>query len=447
MAISSDIITNKVRYYRPILYAAIIIVGCVVITCTLINPLWLSLNLHVPGEPESKVDFTQPVDTVFYVRNAEYGYNWNITDPISSAFHPLLVWATRLLPNVIAANYRLWFISLVSAFISLILLYEYINEISSIKLPAEFLFLVPILPGGISIATGNAEFSCLLFTTLMLLGVIRRWPWYLVMCCGVLAILTKPNALYIVPALAVYAFLHQNIQIYFRTLDPAALHESIANYIFKSEKEKNSNNEIISKHSYTLGITQEVSLNDIKVTRNCIFGISGIIITWLLWTIYVDINLGQFGSYWEIRKFYTVPLSAGPFSLLQRTVSLLFQYSNLGEQLKFATAILIPLIHIWLLSCISLKNERHRLAILASILAMMFIAFQANNPNKIIVYVITYPGNFAIGIIFLYQAFYTNESKYKLRTIWWRLGGISYIVFCVAMVAFYIIGTPLAWYY
>jgi hypothetical protein len=170
----------------------------------ILDPLWKSLDIHVPGEPNVKVDLTQPVDTIFYVRNAELGYRWDTSVPTSLWFHPLLSWSLHLLPRTIPSNYRLWALSNVAAFCSLIVVYRYTNLISLATLHPRTLILVPLLPGCLGITTANAEFPCLLFTSLLLVSVLCRYSYYYPILWGALAILAKPNALYLVLPLGVY---------------------------------------------------------------------------------------------------------------------------------------------------------------------------------------------------------------------------------------------------
>lgn len=386
---------------RPIFYSVLAILGCASIAFAVLKPIWTALDLHVPGEPTIKVDFTQPVDSIFYIRNADWGYRWSVSVPTSIWFHPILSWGINALRSYASSNYRLWLISLLSAFGALIVVYEYIREISPIFLSPAALLLVPLLPGGLGIATGNAEVPCLLFTSLLSLSVMQRWKTYHPLLWGALAILTKPNALYMIPILGTY-------------------------------------------------VISAVFAKDRKQAQNGVLGIASLSVVWLLWILYVDMQIGQVGAYWQVREIGSVPLSAGPMTFLQRAARVIVYSSNQGEILKFITALTIPLVDMWLLLVIRLKNEAHRFSILMGIVAMVGITFFINNPNKIIVYATTLPGHFTIGLLFLKQAFgkKANDLLEKpLEKIFRYLAGAVYVAFCVSMVLFFIIGTPLEWYY
>jgi hypothetical protein len=388
--------------HKSTVYALIVTLGCAFFAFAILKPAWIALDLHVPGEPSIKVDFTQPVDSIFYVRNADWGYSWSVLAPTSVWFHPGVTWGIRSLPASLLSNYRLWLVSLLSAFGALIAVYEFIKEISPTRLKASALLLVPLLPGGLGIATGNAEFPCLFFTSLLSLSVLRRWSSYHPLLWGALSILMKPNALYMIPILGVY-------------------------------------------------LTSAVFTRDRKIIQNSLLGMASILAVWVLWILYVDMNVGQLGAYWQVRGIASVPLSAGPLTFLQRFARVLVYSPNQSEVLKFVTALAIPLVDMWILLLVPLKSETHRLSIFAGILAMVFVTFIINNPNKIVAYATTMPSHFAIGLLLLEQCFRKKENNGDLEKPLARLVrlslGLSYLAFCVLMGLFFIVGTPLEWYY
>jgi hypothetical protein len=381
-----------------IAYALFATVGGILAALVLLRPVWLALDLHVPGEPNNKVDFTQPVDSVFYVRNAQIGYHWDANAPTSIWFHPLLVWCIELLPSDIPANCRLWFISVVAAFGAMVITYAYIKEISSARLRPWILLAVPLLPGGLAVATGNAEFPCLLFSSLLILSVVRKSSFCYPLLWGALAVLTKPNALYMVPAVGVY----------------------LVDGIIKRDRE---------------------------TVRNSLLGILGITATWLIWIAFVDINTGSFGAYWQSRKVATVPLSSGVFTFLKRAARVLLYASDNGEKLKFATALVIPVVDMWIILVAPLRDEVHRLSIIAGVLAVLSTSFVLNNPNKVVVYSITLPGHITAGLLFLEQSFRKKKAERALERGVRYLSGISYLLFCALIATFFVVGTPLEWYY
>ena len=383
-----------------IYYSIVTVLATIFITVIVFNPLWGLLDIHVPGEREIKVDFTNPVDAIFYIRNAQQGYVWNTSSPTSLWFHPLLAWLIKFTPHTIPANFRLWIISVIAGCFSLAIIPKYIEEISAFSFDKRLIIFAPILPGGLAIATGNAEFLCLLFTTLLTISLfVRSSPLYSFVFGG-LAILSKPNALYMVPLLLVY---------------------------------------------FIWGITQ--ARNDLSL--RCIAGGAGILIIWALWIFVVDLNAHKFGGYWEVRQLGSVPLFSGPFSLLQR-MARAFVFYDFAEKLRYTTAIANPLVHLWILLLIPLKDEAHRLAIFAGISALLFITLSINNPNKIIVYSVTFPGYFAIGLLFIQQTLLTPFRKItetKIDFFIRKVAGAGYLVYCLAMAIFFVFGTALEWYY
>jgi len=378
-------------------YAFLTIVWSALLIVFFINPIWVRLDLHVPGETHTKVDFTQLVDSIFYIRNAEFGYRWNL--PTSIWFHPVVAWAIDVMPAFIAPNFRFWILSLLTGIASLVLLDKYIKEISPVNISPWMFLLVPLFPGGLGIATSNAEIPCLVFVTLTLLSVLRKQNWYHPVFWGALAILTKPNAVYAILGIVVY-FIWGKVN------------------------------------------------NDSKMKRNSVLGVLSIILAWAIWFSYVDFRAGNFGAYWLTReKGATMPLVEGVFSFFNNAVRVLLYSKDYGNSLKYLTALAVPMIDIWILQLILLKSEAHRLSMLFSILSILIIAMIVNNPNKIIVYATTIPSHFAIGLLFIRQAFDLKDSGKWIVKLVRVSAGISYLAFCILMAIFYVTGTPLMWYY
>jgi hypothetical protein len=175
-------------------------------------------------------------------------------------------------------------------------------------------------------------------------------------------------------------------------------------------------------------------------------GIIGIMVTWCFWIFYVDYKVGQVGAYWFIRSICSVPLTAGPLSILQRAVRSIVFYNENGEILKYITALSIPIIDMLILLVLPFNKEHHSMAFFSGFFAIMFIMFATNNPNKIIVYSTTLPCHLIVGLLFIKQTLFENESKIILSIVK-KLSGISYICFGLLMIVFYILGTPLGWYY
>ena len=378
----------------------IIIFILIVIALVILNPLWLILDLHVPGRPEIKIDFTQPVDTFFYIQNTIEGYKWETGEPTSIWFHPLLVWFNRILSNsLIPMNYQFWIVSLLSGFFSTFLIFEYIDEISITTPSVWYLLLVPIIPGAMGIATGNAEIPCLLFNFLLLLSVIKKQHFIFPLLWGALAILTKPNAVYMIPPLIVYLF-----------------------------------DGWISK--------------DNRLYRNSILAILGILVAFMLWTLFVDIQTGNWGNYWKIRSIgSTTPSFIGVWEFFTNFATSLITPNNFALQLRYLVAIVVPLVDIWLLTVIPVRNEIHKLSLLAGFMTILLITILINNPNKVIVYSTTIPGHFLINILFFQFAFKKIDGKLTIKKILPLVLGVVYFIYCLLMMLFYILGTPLEWYY
>jgi hypothetical protein len=380
-----------------IFYSLLLVAICFLITISYINPIWQKLEMHVPGEPGNRVDYTQPVDTIFYIRDAANGYVWNLDSPTSLWFHPLLIWIIAYTPQIVPLNHKMLVISLVSGVLSAFLNYRLIKNIFPTPIPSWMLLFIIFIPGFMGISTGNAEIPCLLLTTLLMLSVLEKWNKVMPFLLGSLAILCKPNAMYMVPVLSVYLIYG--------------------------------------------GISKDKSL-----VKNTIMGIMGIIVTWCFWIFFVDYKVGQVGAYWFIRDIGSVPLTAGPLSLLQRTVRSIVFYNDHGEILKYITALSIPIIDMLILLVIPFSKEQHRMAFFSGFFAILFVTFAINNPNKVIVYATTLPCHLIVGLLFIKQTLFENESK-KIISIVKKLSGISYICFGFVMIVFYILGTPLGWYY
>lgn len=361
-----------------------------------LGPLWDSMGLHVPGERSHRVDFTHPVDGIFYIRNAELGYRW--TEPTSIWFHPLLALSLAVLPQHIPAHMGLWLISLGSTCATLIALYAYARAVLVTAFPAPALVLTLLVPGGLVATTGNAEIPCLLFTTLLLLSVVQSWPPFLTALLGGLAILTKPNALYMVPSLAIYAV-----------------------YGFTTQQR--------------------------RVAINALTGLGAICVNWALWIWLVDMQAGQSGAYWEARRAASVPLSEGLFSLFRRTAWAIMHPEASKHGIKFVMAFAVPIVGLLSLLVTPVKHEVHRLAAVVGILTMVFICLVTNNPNKVIVYAMTIPGYVLAGVVLPLHCFERNSTQRGLERSLRICVGLAFLAFCAVATVFFVAGTPLEWYF
>jgi len=377
------------------LAASITVAASVFLMVFTIDPIWTRLGLHVPGAPGALVNFTQPVDAVFYARNAQDGYQWGSRNRTSIWFHPLLVWGVDLLPGRIPANDRLWLISILSGVVALGLAGPLFDHLSKEKLDPPIIGLAAVLPGGLAIATGNAEFPCLVFTTALLLSVLNKDHPVLPLLWGGLAVLAKPNALYMVPILAVYLI-----------------------------------------HAWPRG--------DRRVALNSLAGIGALLLTFLGWMLFVDYQSHEPGAYWAARKITIVPLE---FSFLERSLRIFLFSPDAAQKLKFASALFIPLVEAALAVAIPLRRQVDRAAILAGIGAIFLSTVLLNNPNKIMSYMITLPAHLIVSLVFIREAFRYKNPEGKLERITRKSAGVMYLCYCAVMLVFFILGTPLRWYY
>lgn len=383
-----------------VVFASSVVVLLVRFTAAqVVDPFWRESGLHVPGE-DTLISHQVAVDSMFYVRNADRGFLWSSDEPTSLWFHPLMTWLIRIAIWEPDSQARLWFLTQLSVFFGLLLTLYYARTIGSVDLPWYSVLLVPLLPGGLGMVAGNVEWLCLLLAALLLLSILRKWPYWLVILSAAAAILAKPNALYLVPALAVYALFG------------------------------------LKNHKPSLAVA-------------ALLGLGSLLITWLIWMVVVDLRAGEIGAYWGVRSIASVPRHHGPFSLIYRATWYFANTVDNGEKLRYFSALAIPLVQLAITIVAPIRNEAHRLSIVGSIFALLFITFFINNPNKIVVYCMTYPGHFASSLLFLHAAFGRGgqrDEKLNRVLVRWAAGA-SYLAFCVTMVVFYILGTPTEWYY
>jgi hypothetical protein len=365
----------------------------------ILNPLWKFYGIHVPGEPNTKVDFTFPLDSIFYIRNAELGYRWSTKVPTSIWFHPIISWLIEIMPNVIPANWRYYLISIASVPLSLFCVYKYSQKILEIRLKPGFISLAMLIPGGLNMAIGNAETLTLLFNNLILLAILDCYPFTVSFLIGITAILVKPNVLYLLAPVTVYGF-------------------------------------------------YDLLAKDYKNALRCLVINLGILVGWGSWILFVDMMSGQVGAYWQAREVATVPLYAGFLTIVYRATENI-SLGNLGESLKYITALLIPLVDLWLILLVPFRNEKHRLASISGIILLLFISFATCNPNKIVVYIMTLPSHLIAGLVIFqlgYQSFSEKGNLLKQHDLFIKTAFILYILFSIGICAFFIIGTPFGWY-
>ncbi|MCW1970242.1 MAG: hypothetical protein KIH69_019190 [Anaerolineae bacterium] len=387
----------KTIFSAKILWAVLSILLNAIIIIIIVNPIWQKLDMHVPGEPQNLVDFRNPVDTIFYLRNAENGYNWH--EPQSIWFHPLFSWLVQFLPHEIPLKWRGYLISIVSAILALTTANLYAKEIFEIRWNERLLFLSFLVPGGLNTAIGNVELLDLFFNTTTILLVLKKKGYYLApFITSLLGILTKPNTLYLIAPLTIY-------------------------------------------------LVYSINQKDSDLFRSIFFAMLGITLGWICWILYVDYQTGLMGSYWQARQVATVPLFAGPFSLMYRTIYAI-QSNDINLILKFSSVFSVCIFDLWLVALLPFKRDIDKLASIFSIFSLLIISFLINNPNKVIVYALTIPIHIPayLAMISLIIRQLTSQISFKRKLAICGLGFLCFI-FCVLHIIFFVAGTPLEWYF
>ena len=381
-------------WVRLCLAVALTVSLAVVLGWFVLNPLWDSRSAPFPM-PKVTPAIMAPVDGPFYVQNASQGYEWKDSDGPSLWFHPLMSVLPLALTHWLSTKAAFWAVSLlfslVAAFVTVSVLRAYGASLTG----REYL-LAAILaaPGGLGLATGNAEIPTLVFSSALLLLVIKgRRPW-LVATVALLAILTKPNALYMVPVLLVY-------------------------------------------------LLWALRLRDRRTIWSSAAGIAGVVGGWLLWMVIVDIQAGQFGTYLSARA------ATGSYSLtniwrfFEQTAHGLLGDGGLRDGMRFGSALVVPLASIWAIGAAKFSEERHRYAAASGVAAMFGLAVLQSNPNKLLVYATTLPAHFPVHLMAI-QALVLNHGRMTVARV---TGSFLYLGYCGLMILVYVYGTPSGWYY
>src|SRR5205823_8757684 len=120
-----------------------------------------------------------------------------------------------------------------------------------------------------------------------------------------------------------------------------------------------------------------------------LIGVTTLLIVWMAWIWFVDWKTGTPGTYWSLRTLtsqYAAYDARGFFDHLARS----FLYSSdIRERIRYSTALIIPIVNLWIIGLTPLRRERDRYAMAAGNLTMLAIALYMGNPNKIIVYATT----------------------------------------------------------
>lgn len=360
-----------------------------------LNPIWSNYS---PPFQIIRIypAITAPVDGPFYLMNAEIGYRWDPNDFLSIWFHPLLSFLVSVMPKILQSKIWFWILSILAAIVSIFLLIEISKVYNKNNVVSPYLIpFILLIPGGLSIATGNPEIPTLLFTSLLLLSILIYQKWWLTITFAVLGILTKPNALYMVPILSVYFF-----------------------------------SGLLSKEN--------------KLWEQSLLGIISILVGWSAWILIVDWHVGEIGSYWGAREIANNFVAGNPTKFFLSLVNSFVNTGNLRDQIRYSSALLIPLLNIWFISIVPFSKETHRIAISVGNISMLFIAILFGNPNKIIVYTTTIPGYFYVYLMMFSNLLNINWIRKPLNKF---VIAPIFILFCASMLLIYVLGTPLGWYY
>ena len=377
------------------LYTLLTLGIALTIGVVLLNPLWA---LYSPPFPMPKLlpAITAPVDGPFYVSNAEHGYQWATKNPLSLWFHPFMSCFIMVMPEWIPGNLRFWLISIAFAAGSIIFTAQATPILGMIK--GNFVRLLPfflLAPGGLGIATGNAEIPTLFFTIALLLSVLKWQKWWLTVLCAGLAILTKPNALYMVPVLLVY---------------------------------------------FASGMLER----DTKLWVLALIGVVTLLTVWMMWILYVGWKTGSISTYWNLRMLTSQNTAQDARGFFDHLVRSFLDSNDMRDRIRYSMALIIPIANLCIIGMIPLHRERDRYAMAAGNLTMLVIALYMGNPNKIIVYETTLPCYFVAHFLFIQKLF----TKGSFSSTAFHFAMISvYAIFCIALLFVYILGTPLGWYY
>lgn len=377
---------------------AITLFTAIVIGIFILNPIWL--QLAVPGLFPKFIlpPITAPIDGIYYILNSELGYSWKSQDPLSLWFHPLLSSLLKFSPKFIPKNFAFWGLSLVFAAITLPLIHQLAIILSGNKnFPVLPLMFCLVAPGGLEISTGNAEIPVLFFSTTLLLSVLKWKKSWVTISCGVMAILTKPNALYMIPILLVY---------------------------------------------FLIGISEGKK----ELSRQAIIGTVSILVAWMLWIWVIDWKTGGADVYWSVRKeqAYFLDVGGDIFFFFGSIADSFFRKNDVRNQIRYTAALLIPVINFILIGLTPMKDKSHKFAAAAGIATMLAIELYLGNPNKIIVYATTLPAYFAIHMIITHTIVNNIKKTPSFKSI---LAGAMYLIYCLIMVLFFVFGTPLRWYH
>ncbi len=368
----------------------------VIIGLLLLDPLWNQYKPPFPFPSPPQPPISAPVDGQFYLRNATLGYQWKTRDPLSLWFHPLLPFLLAILPTWLPINIWFWLLGVAAAFGCLLLTVRLARLLTGGReVTVTLLPFCLLAPGGLELATGNAEIPTLLFALALLFSVLRWQRTWLTLVCSAAVILAKPNGLYMVPILGVYAF-----------------------------------------SAWRNG--------EVRLRYQAIIGMTTILATWLGWMFVVDWQSGRLGTYWDLRIAFRQYVAGDAPAYFRQLVYAWLYSMDVRDLIRYSSALLIPIANLWVLALVPLVRERDRYAMAAGTFTMLAMTLILGNPNKIIVYTTTLPAHFAAHLLFI--RWLSTPTEFRNTGVRWLLIG-GYSLYCGAMLVVYVLGTPLGWYY
>jgi hypothetical protein len=168
------------------------------------------------------------------------------------------------------------------------------------------------------------------------------------------------------------------------------------------------------------------------------------VLAWLIWMIIVDWHANEWGAYWQARAYFGRYVAGNaPSYFLELAKSFVYRV-DLRDQLRYSVGLIIPLANLWIIALAPFSTNSHRYALAAGNLAMLFVALWQGNPNKMIVYSTTLPGYFSTYILFMQ---YVRSQEALGKHVRQLAANLLFWPFVFLMIVFYILGTPLGWYF
>ncbi len=374
--------------------AVIVAIAAFIIAVVVIEPCWRAATPPFPM-PLSKIRVAAPLDGPFYVQNGLAGFRWTRASPDSLWFHPLLSLGVKGISAVVNGEIAFWILTLLCGALAVPVLLMLAPELFPQRWNPWVGLLFLVTPGGLSLGVGNPEVPTLLFLSVLLLLVLRPTGSIVLICIVAgLAVLTKPTAMLVVPSLVVYF----------------------------------------------IGGTRR---RDRGLAVRSAAGIVTLCCTFCLWVLFVGLKSHDPGAYWAARRTYQgyVPGDAMHFFVVARQ-AVRWQLGT-REAIRFGTALLVPVITLWVALAVPVRDRVHRLAFMASVCTLLAYVIGTGNPNKAFLYLLVLPFQ-----PLFYTAFLTVRAPVGSRgTPLLTIAKVGCLAYCGALAAIFVLGMPRAWFY